>query len=268
MSSLRAIRSASTALRAFAPARAYSQRSIASWTTRVVLSRSAIQPLRAFSVSARTFGPGETDLELSSKLQEELQYEKESAEAAGPVPEFVKEFKASGTWKIEEAAGHDEVVLTRLFGNESIRVLFSIADIDTPQEAPEYEADGEPAPEEEEHSGAPIRVSVTISKPKSGALSIDCVTQDGGFGIDNVSFYGDSKLATELTPEADWSRRGLYIGPQFDHLDVGVQEAFEKYLEERGVGASLAAFIPDYAEFKEQQEYTRWLENVHKFVSS
>lgn len=40
---------------------------------------------------------------------------------------------------------------------------------------------------------------------------------------------------------------------KFDHLDVNVQEAFEAYLDERGIGASLAAFIPDFAEWKEQQ---------------
>ena len=38
--------------------------------------------------------------------------------------------------------------------------------------------------------------------------------QEGTFLVDNISFYKDSKLATELTAEADWKRRGLYIGPQ------------------------------------------------------
>ena len=47
-----------------------------------------------------------------------------------------------------------------------------------------------------------------------GAMSIDTVCQEGTFVVENVSFYKDSKLATELTSEADWKRRGLYIGPQ------------------------------------------------------
>ena len=47
-----------------------------------------------------------------------------------------------------------------------------------------------------------------------GALSIDAVCQEGTFAVENVSFYNDSKLATDLTAEADWKRRGLYIGPQ------------------------------------------------------
>ena len=32
--------------------------------------------------------------------------------------------------------------------------------------------------------------------------------------IENISFYDDAKLGTDLTAEADWKRRGLYIGPQ------------------------------------------------------
>lgn len=97
---------------------------------------------------------------------------------------------------------------------------------------------------------------------------------DGTFSIENISFYRDSKLATDLTAEADWARRGLYIGPQvsfkcgtgnlttlkpnehtlqFETLDEGVQAQFESYLEERGVSTDLALFIPNFAEYKEQR---------------
>lgn len=51
-------------------------------------------------------------------------------------------------------------------------------------------------------------------QPGKGALSIDAIVQDGAFIVDNISFYDNAKLATENTAEADWSRRGLYIGPQ------------------------------------------------------
>jgi len=47
-----------------------------------------------------------------------------------------------------------------------------------------------------------------------GALNVDMVCQEGHFIVDNISFYRDTKLGTELTAEADWKRRGLYIGPQ------------------------------------------------------
>lgn len=40
------------------------------------------------------------------------------------------------------------------------------------------------------------------------------VTSEGSFMIDNISYYTDGKVGTELTAEADWKRRGLFIGPQ------------------------------------------------------
>jgi complement component 1 Q subcomponent-binding protein len=76
---------------------------------------------------------------------------------------------------------------------------------------------------------------------------------DGQFIIENISFYDDAKVGTELTAEFDWKRRGLYIGPTFDTLDVGLQEEFEKYLQERGINETVAAFIPEYSAYKEQQ---------------
>jgi complement component 1 Q subcomponent-binding protein len=32
-------------------------------------------------------------------------------------------------------------------------------------------------------------------------------------------YYKDGKLADDQSAEADWQRRGLYIGPQFAELD-------------------------------------------------
>lgn len=81
-------------------------------------------------------------------------------------------------------------------------------------------------------------------------------------------YYKDGKLAKGTTAEADWERRGLYIGPQFAELDDGLQSLFEKYLEERGVDSGLAAFLPDYVEYKEQKEYTQWLSSIKDFVAA
>ena len=101
--------------------------------------------------------------------------------------------------------------------------------------------------------------------------------QEGAFIVDNIGYYHDPKLATELTAEADWSRRGLYLGPhvrlaisfkllwanlsslQFDTLDVQVQNEFESYMQERGINGSLAMFIPTYAEYKEQKVRSLYL---------
>lgn len=222
---------------------------------------------RAFSLSSARFSEGSTDVLLSQKLAEELKYEREAADEAEP--EFLKTFKQQGIWKIEDIEGNDEVTLTRKFGNENIRVMFSIADIQNAEE-PEFGQEEEGDSEESENPRSyPIRVSFSITKEHAqGSINVDSMCQDGAFIVDNISYYPDAQLGTELTAEADWKRRGLYIGPQFETLDVSVQEEFEKFLQERGINEHLALFIPDYSELKEQKEYVRWLENVKKFVDA
>ena len=109
------------------------------------------------------------DVVLSQKLQEELQYEKTAATYASE-PEFLKSFKEEGLWKIEDVAGQDEVALTRTFGNENIRLVFSIADIQAQEDEPAYddEEGGEDAASEDEpiHSyGVRVGFSVTKVRP-------------------------------------------------------------------------------------------------------
>ncbi|KAF8957854.1 mitochondrial glycoprotein [Flammula alnicola] len=222
--------------------------------------------VRAFSVTAGRFGSGTTDIALSSKLQEELQYEqKEAEEAGGATPEFLKTFTEQGIWAINDVRGNDEVTLSRKFGDENIRIMFSIADIQ-PEDEFETENEGE---EEESQAPAsmPIRASLSVTKNNGpGAINIDMICQDGAFAIENISFYDDAKVGTELTAEADWNRRGLYIGPQFDTLDVAVQDAFDAFISERGINDSVAFFVPEYAAYKEQQEYVKWLGKVKNFI--
>ncbi|KAF9479309.1 mitochondrial glycoprotein [Pholiota conissans] len=223
---------------------------------------------RAFSVSAGRFGSGTTDIALSAKLQEELQYEKsEMAQAGDATPDFLKSFTEQGIWAINDVRGNDEVTLSRKFGDENIRIMFSIADI---QQEDDYENEHDAEGEEEDAPPAtalPIRASVSITKTTApGAINVDMICQEGSFSIENISFYDDAKVGTELTAEADWNRRGLYIGPQFDTLDVAVQDAFDAFIAERGINESVAFFIPEYAAYKEQQEYVKWLGKVKSFI--
>lgn len=80
-------------------------------------------------------------------------------------------------WEIEDKAGADEVALTRKFGNEKIRVLFSIADIDNqPETSSASEESGADTAEEgtaeaaeqeaeaEQGASLPIRTAITITK--------------------------------------------------------------------------------------------------------
>ncbi|KAG1775566.1 mitochondrial glycoprotein [Suillus placidus] len=224
---------------------------------------------RAFSASVRRFSEGSTDVVLSQKLAEELKYEKEAVADAPGEPEFLKTFKEQGMWEIQDVAGNDEVTLIRKFGNETIRMMFSIADIQSAEEEPEYEQEEGGGGEDQPLHSYPIRASFSITKGNGkGSINIDTMCQEGAFIIDNMSYYPDAQLGTELTAEADWKRRGLYIGPQFDTLDVSVQEEIEKWVQERGINENLATFVPEYSEYKEQKEYVRWLDNVKNFVDA
>ncbi|KAJ6579500.1 mitochondrial glycoprotein [Mycena vulgaris] len=223
---------------------------------------------RAFSASARSLKAGSSDVELVQKLAEELKYENEAKEDAED-PEFLRTFQEQGIWKIQDTPGNNEVTLTRHFGNENIRVLFSVSDLQNqdPEEFDEELDQEEGEDREPMPRGDILRAVVSITKSTgSGALEIDMSCQSGQFLVENISYYQDAKLGQETGVEADWKRRGLYIGPEFSTLDVSVQEHFEKFLEERDLGENTAFFLPEYASYKEQREYVRWLESVKNFV--
>ncbi|KDE03009.1 hypothetical protein MVLG_06477 [Microbotryum lychnidis-dioicae p1A1 Lamole] len=223
---------------------------------------------------------------LTAKLAEEINYEQEqAADTINNEPDFLKEFKNQGVWEIIDEPGADEVILTRTFGQETIRLIFSISDIDAeapqPPELEPQEQDyidtgaspdagsgglGDEATESPLDEDISIQAAITITKPGGGALSIDTVAQDGIFTINNVTFYKDAHIAMSMGSEADWTRQGLYMGPAFENLDEGVQNEFEAFLEERGIDSNLAIFIAELAEHKEQKEYVSWLHNVKEFL--
>jgi len=234
-----------------------------------VLARCVTVPAaRTFSVSARRFAEGSTDVVLSQKLAEELQFEK-NASINATEPEFLQSFKEQKIWKIEDTSGQDEVALTRKFFNENIRLVFSIADIQTHEEPSfeDEEGDEESVPEDEPIHSYGVRVAFTVTKANGpGSLTVETLCQEGAFMVDSVSFFQDAKIGATQSPDAEWKRRSLYLGPQFDTLDVTVQDEFEKFLQERGINESLAIFIPEYAEYKEQKEYVKWLGSVKNFI--
>ncbi|CAG8536773.1 9331_t:CDS:2 [Cetraspora pellucida] len=238
--------------------------------------------VRGFSVSCiRSLPNVSVDKELSVKLAEELKYEKGN-EPDSSEPSFIKSFLSENPFKIEDKLGANEVALTRTFGNEKIRLLFDIntseqqaepISLGGDEEEDDNEIDDSSQEEEEDdeddgstEQSLPVRCSITIEKPGKGALGFESIIADGVFLINFVSYYQDAKLAGDWTAEADWKRRGYYPGPSFETLDNDVQVLFEKYLEERGINTSVALFISNYVEYKEQKEYIKWLENVRKFV--
>ncbi|KAJ9092032.1 hypothetical protein QFC21_007012 [Naganishia friedmannii] len=236
---------------------------------RVVAPRwSTLSAVKTFSTSSIRLGGGQTDAALSAKLAEEFAYEQDSATAlAGREPEWLEEFTSSGIWKINDKVGADEVTLERQFGNEKLKLTFSISDLDNPPDTSDLALE-EGAEAAAPEPTFPVRASLNITKSGDtrGALVLDLLVEDESFIIDNTSFYPERALAEDMTAEGDWKRRGTYVGPRFDHLDEEVQSQFEQFLEERDVNGNLAMFIPLYCEYKEQKEYVSWLGNVKNFI--
>ncbi|KAL2014393.1 hypothetical protein VTN00DRAFT_1918 [Thermoascus crustaceus] len=263
----------------------------------------------AFSTATILREPaGEGDLELIAKFEEELKHEKASglSDLESSV-QNVKYLLENGPWEVKDVPGEQEVVFTRKFGNEDIRVTFTVADLQNLSEQEEFDDaafsdemdfqrgshpvnQGRPsgsnvgthtedrlAPSDREldedldrdfEPSFPARVNVTVEKPGAGALLIQTVAQDGIFQVEEVSYFSKPDLAHAQTAEKDWARQSLYAGPPFENLDEDLQNYFERYLEERGINAELANVIPDYIQVKEQKEYVRWLENVKNFVAA
>jgi len=232
---------------------------------------------------------GEVDDDLIAKLESELQLESELKEP-DEVPLSVKDFLENSPFKLIDNPGEEEVFLTRKFGDETIKVSFSIADLhamdpdadpyadealadedgmEGSQKAivPEDEGADEPA-EEGQTEEFPVRVNVIITKPKSTVLNFEAVAHKGQLMIENVYHYKTLALAEGKTAESVHDRNRFYAGPPFSNLDEEVQEMLERYLDERGINTALALFVPDYIEMKEQKEYLKWLEDVQKFVEA
>lgn len=218
----------------------------------------------------------------------------------------IKEYLENSPFELEDKPGNQDVVLTRTFGDEKIRITFTTADLDNnaaedlAEDSAMYDdadiegqsgganskgavtqgttqdgnvrvapAEGEELDEEYDdgqQQGFPAHASIRIERPGKGALSIEATAQDGDFLIEDLFYFPTADLADPATAEKDWSRRTLYTGPPFNNLDEDLQILLEKYLEERGINTRLALFIPDYIDHKEQKEYIRWLNSESHLV--
>ncbi|KAI5776863.1 mitochondrial glycoprotein [Geopyxis carbonaria] len=258
----------------------------------------AFQP-RAFSTGLRLLNQsGSVDQELAMKLQSELDLEKEMKETGDSgYPPSVQEYLKDTPFKLVDKPGQQDVELVRKFGSETIKVVFSISDLSNMNEMEHMNDEGdlmndepmldEPTPNKSSKSAAqhddglddedafgddepsfPARVNITIEKPNQGALQIEALVQDGMVVVENVLYHADAALATAQTADADWQRRESYGGPPFPNLDEDLQQLLERYIDERGINTSLALFIPEYIDFKEQKEYLTWLANVKGFVEA
>ncbi|KAJ5711723.1 hypothetical protein N7488_005879 [Penicillium malachiteum] len=281
-------------LRAFSRSIPRVSRSVARTSLRpAVLPKSIAQPWKqaskpiyaSFSTSSAFREPAaEGDIELLAKLDEEVKHEKASgAEDAKEQKTSIDYTLKAGEWEVKDVAGEQEVVLTKKFGNEKIRVTFTVADINNLSEDPmddlhddalSDEADFQQSSRDVESEDEilpptfPARLSIAIEKANSGALLIQAVIQDGDLQVEEISHFKEAEIAYSQTAEKDWTRQSLYAGPPAENLDPELLAFWGRYLEERGLNVEFQTMVTDYIAYKEQKEYVSWLENVRKFIAA
>ncbi|KAF2666546.1 mitochondrial glyco protein [Microthyrium microscopicum] len=250
----------------------------------------------AFSTSSRKL----TDDQLSVKLAQEISVEKDlgetesrSAEQKAELDEFLK----AAEFSLTDTPDTQEIILTKTHVNETIKVTFSIADINnmndepmfdpesgedgeaplanqaslqgsTPRTAPEDQIEeNEPEDQEMPEESFPVNLNIQIVKTgKPGAIVVDASAQYGEINVESFAYFADGNLAQASSFDAEKQRSNAYAGPPFGNLDADLQELINQYLADRGINAALADFVSDYIDYKEQREYVSWLENVKEFI--
>lgn len=106
----------------------------------------------------------------------------------------------------------------------------------------------------------PIHLTITVTKPAKRAIEIRAVAAEGAIEIETISFFPRESLLEAQSPKDAQEARSLYAGPPITNLDPELQAMLDKYLEERGIDAQLASFLPEYVDYKEQREYVQWLD--------
>src|SRR5690349_11895973 len=84
-----------------------------SWTPLRSQATAAFSTSRMYKAAA-----GEVDDELVAKLDSEIALEQEMKENSD-IPQSVREYLENGPFEIQDTVGHEEVVLTRAYGDES-----------------------------------------------------------------------------------------------------------------------------------------------------
>ena len=118
--------------------------------------------------------------------------------------------------------------------------------------------DDEDAADEEDMT---IQFAVSVTRADGQeSLEFACATDGVTVEVRNVRYDA-------VDPNGEEYGLSSYPGPNYDELDESVQEEFHKYLEARGIDETLANYIMESYEDKEQKEYMGWLHNVSNFVA-
>jgi complement component 1 Q subcomponent-binding protein len=222
------------------------------------------------SPSARFFSASEKLVTLLGReYSEEIQNEtnKMPAELIKLQSDLEKE------WKIV-----DDGASTRMFrtaGPTKIQVSFHCQDSVESDDYPysdNEEFEGEEGNENAEATGedndslepsVPVRFSVTATKAGK-SLVLVCLSEDASPRIHSVS------ISTQDVEVIHQTGIGAtqYQGPEFGELAEDLQEAFQNFLgQDVGISQEVASFVAMMADYKEQAQYTQFLDDAKAILS-
>ncbi|KAL8925138.1 MAG: hypothetical protein Q9208_003643 [Pyrenodesmia sp. 3 TL-2023] len=119
------------------------------------------------------------DQELSAKFESELRIEKETRDS-DTLPPNIQEFLDNSPFELEDTPGQEEVALTRKFGDESIRITFTIADLNEVNQEEEFDSDpaltdeeaAEAAEANVQSGGANTKGAINQGRTKGGNFAV------------------------------------------------------------------------------------------------
>lgn len=208
-------------------------------------------------------------------MDREIEDERESDTVA--MPEVLSDLMA----KVEErwrVVGSGATI--KLFkkdnapGGAKVSITFHCQDTMTTggEEEPEGGSDFGAVDEEEqgreEEESVAVRFTTAVSR-QGKTMLLSCLSDGEGAIVEAAAFVpgGD----TESDKESVQSGRlddALYQGPEFGELAEDLQLAFSSFLQtDCGVDEDVACFVSMYADYREQVEYTGWLEGMRSLVS-
>jgi complement component 1 Q subcomponent-binding protein len=128
------------------------------------------------------------------------------------------------------------------------------------QSAREDGANPEDAEDSSYNQAFTAKLNINVTKDgKPGALVIEALAQSNQIDVSDMYFFRDAKVADPKSLEEARNREAVYPGPAFGNLDEELQSLVEQYVADRGINEAMATFVADYIDWKEQNEYVKWL---------
>lgn len=210
----------------------------------------ATQRVQVMPLSAKSFASSAAS-KVAKMLQSEIKHEEEQYEQA----KEIKSFLTKSDFALEDSEGDVSMVLQRHMGDKVVKIEWQLTSPFDPT------ADMEGDQEGYQHEATDFCITVE-NKSGSVGVSFYCSTQTGEdhrYVIGNVKAFASAEEKESISG---------YNGPEFEDLDVKVQESFDEFLGELGMSNKVCDFIDAMALDKEQREYIRWLNSTLKFMES